>query len=87
MPTVTLLRRQVSNVAKSVANGQELKHRTSNMSVSSGPDTVTSEEPPELANGVELDGFLLAALNHSTNDRLFLLKLDKEMENFINDKR
>ncbi|ORX89478.1 hypothetical protein K493DRAFT_233332 [Basidiobolus meristosporus CBS 931.73] len=38
----------------------------------------------EVPSNNELDGFLLAALK-SPKDRLLLLKLDQEMERFIND--
>ncbi|CAG8630750.1 3222_t:CDS:2, partial [Acaulospora morrowiae] len=44
-----------------------------------------SENSSEVDFNTGLDGFLLAALKNP-KDRLFLLKLDREMERFINDK-
>ncbi|CAG8577397.1 3108_t:CDS:2 [Acaulospora colombiana] len=59
---------------------------------SSSPNLDIELTPEQSANLSEidlntgLDGFLLAALKNP-KDRLFLLKLDREMERFINDKR
>ena len=43
-----------------------------------------AQQPAAASSALELDGFLLAALRNP-KDRLFLLKLDREMERFILD--
>nr|CAG8562628.1 6268_t:CDS:2 [Entrophospora candida] len=85
------------NVNETITNSNsftttfELMETPPNRSASSSPSIFDGELTPEqtahldeidLATG--LDGFLLAALR-SPKDRMFLLKLDQEMERFIDD--
>ena len=64
----------------------------SNRSDTSSPSLESELTPEQAAHLGEidfntgLDGFLLAALKNQ-KDRLFLLKLDQEMERFIKEKR
>ena len=46
----------------------------------------TQPQIGEIDVNTGLDGFLLAALKNP-KDRLFLLKLDRDMERFVKDKR
>jgi len=75
--------------AGSSSNVQTFELSTPNRSGTSSP-SLESELTPELLGEIDfntgLDGFLLAALKNP-KDRLFLLKLDREMERFIKDKK
>lgn len=85
----------INNSQTSVGNNTLMSSidltQTPSRSGSSSPSLDVELTPEQSANLGEidfntgLDGFLLAALKNP-KDRLFLLKLDREMERFINDR-